>query len=305
MKKFIVALGVAAVALGFSSCNNNGSNSAGSSNDSLSILLGQVQGSTYHGYWEQMPDTMKAKLNKDAFIAGFKSVIDLDPVKDQDRLLGMNTAMSIMQNLQMLQEAGVNFNKSAFIDNFAKAFKQDSIDQNELMKLNEQLRIYMNEANEKIMQKQQADQQRAIEDAEAKAKPNKEAGKAYVEEQKKKDASIKTLESGVSYKVIQEGKGNKPGKSDNVKVNYVGRHIDGKEFDSSKGEPRSFNVAGVVPGFSEILQMMAPGAKYVAYIPSEKGYGNQGAGDIQPGETLVFEIEMVEVTPNPSAQPKK
>ena len=148
------------------------------------------------------------------------------------------------------------------------------------------------------MKKREADQQRAIEEQKAAAEPNIKAGKEYVEKQKKADPTIKTTESGLSYKVVKEGTGTKPTKSDRVKVIYTGKHIDGTEFDSSNGQPTEFSLAGVVPGFAEALQLMAPGAKYVVYIPSDLGYGLRGAGDkVKPGETLVFEMELVAVEP--------
>lgn len=299
MKKIIVALGVAAVALGFSSCNNEGSTAgSGSQSDSLSILLGDVQGASYLQMWDQIPDTMKAKLSKDKFIEGFKAVISRDPKEDQAYIMGMSTALQLAGNIAQMQDAGVKFNKDVFISHFAESFKKDSVDQANVMAANEALRVYMNEANELIMKKQQADQQAAMAAKQADAEPAIRAGKEFIEAQKKADPSIKTTESGVSYKVVKEGSGNKPERKDRVKVNYTGKHIDGTEFDSSKGEPREFRVDGVVPGFSEVLQMMAPGAKYIAYLPYDKAYGLSGAGDIKPGETLVFEIEMVSVLPN-------
>lgn len=304
MKKFIVAFGVAAMALGFAACNKGAANEETADNgiqsDSLSMLLGDVQGASYVGYWDQMPDTMKAKLSKDDFLAGFKAVIQKDFNKDQAYLMGMSTAMQVLGNISQMEEAGVKFNRSEYISHFSSSFKQDSVNMVEMGAKNEQLTMYMNQVQNLMMQKQQKQQEEAMKAAEEKAQPNIKAGKEYVESQKKADPSIQTTESGVSYKVVTEGKGTKPGKSDNVKVKYVGKHINGEEFDSSNGEAVQFNVAGVVPGFGEILQLMAPGAKYVAYIPSDKAYGNNGTGSIEPGETLVFEIEMVEVMPNAS-----
>lgn len=297
MKKFVVALGVAAMAFGFTSCNNGGSTAtSGSSNDSLAILLGEVQGAEYNGYWEQLPDTLKAKLSKDQFIAGFKSIMERDYKADQAYIMGVSTAMNMLGNVSQLQDAGVKFDKTVYINSFAAQFKADSVDQKAMMQKSLSMQKLMADAQDMILKKRQADQQRAQEEAQKAAEPNIKAGKEYVEKQKAADPSIKTTESGVSYKVVKEGTGAKPKKTDMVKVNYVGKHIDGKVFDQSEGEPRQFGLSGVVPGFSEVIQMMAPGAKYVAYIPSDKAYGNQGMGnDIKPGETLVFEIELVEI----------
>ncbi|MDE6100854.1 MAG: FKBP-type peptidyl-prolyl cis-trans isomerase [Paramuribaculum sp.] len=300
MKKIIVALGVAAVALGFSSCNSEGSSAAGngSQSDSLAILDGDVQGASYLKMWNQLPDTLKAKLSKDKFIEGFKTVMSRDLKEDQSYMMGLNTAMQLVGNIAQMQEAGVKFDKDIYVSHFVEAFKKDSVDQAALMADNEQLRIYMNEVNEMIMKKQMADRQAAMEARKAEAEPEIKAGKEYVEAQKKADPSIQTTKSGVSYKVVKEGTGAKPGSTDNVKVNYTGKHIDGTEFDSSKGKPAEFAVNRVVPGFAEVLKMMAPGAKYVAYIPYDKAYGLDGTQNIKPGETLVFEIELVSVTPS-------
>ena len=303
MKKIIVALGVAAVAFGFSACNKGGeSAAAGEGSDSLSILLGQAQGATYLGYWDQMPDTMKAKLSKDQFIKGFSAVMQRGD-EDEAYIMGAGVAMQLRGHIKQFTDAGVKFDKAKFIKNFAEAFKGDSVDNAKLQKVSEELRVYMDMAQEKMMAKQQADRQRMLDEAKKKAEPNEKAGAAYVAEQKKKDASIKTLPSGVSYKVVKEGNGAKPSKNSDVKVIYTGKHIDGTEFDSSKGQAVQFNVSGVVPGFSEILQLMAPGAKYVAYLPADQAYGTQGAGEnIKPGETLVFEIEMVSVEPDKTSK---
>lgn len=300
MKKIIVALGIAAVALGITSCNNDSATASNSAadNDSLAVLLGEVQGSTYLNMWNQLPDTMKQKLSKDEFIAGLKAIIEKDNKKDESYLMGAQTAMQIMMNLNQMEDAGVKFNKSAFLSEFSKAFKKDSVDDAALHAASDKLTILMTDVQNLIMKKREADQQRAIAEQNAAAEPNVKAGKEYVEQQKKADPSIKTTESGLSYKVIKEGTGAKPTRSDRVKVIYTGKHIDGSVFDTSNGEATEFSLAGVVPGFAEALQMMAPGAKYVVYIPSDLGYGVRGAGDkIKPGETLVFELELTAVEP--------
>ncbi|MCM1347856.1 MAG: FKBP-type peptidyl-prolyl cis-trans isomerase [Firmicutes bacterium] len=297
MKKFIVALGVAAMALGVTGCGNSGSSSTSgdASADSIAILMGDIQGANYLQMWNQLPDTMKARLNKDKVLAGMKSIMERDFKGDQDYIMGVQIAMQLVGNVATMEDAGVGFNHSAFISHFCEAFSRDSVNRAEVDAKTAQIRKFMDVAQDKMMQKQTADRERMMKEAQEAAEPNIKAGKEYVEKQKKADPEIKTLESGVSYKVVKEGSGAKPTKNDMVQVNYVGKHIDGTEFDSSNGTPRTFGVQGVVPGFSEILQMMAPGAKYVAYIPADQAYGVQGSRDIKPGETLVFEIELVSV----------
>ena len=107
---------------------------------------------------------------------------------------------------------------------------------------------------------------------------------------------VVTLESGLQYKVITNGEGKKPALPDTVTCNYKGTTIDGAEFDSSykRGEPASFPVGGVIKGWTEALQLMPVGSKWMLYIPSELAYGDRGAGAaIAPGSTLIFEIELL------------
>jgi FKBP-type peptidyl-prolyl cis-trans isomerase FklB len=129
------------------------------------------------------------------------------------------------------------------------------------------------------------------------AKKNKTEGEAFLAENKKKEG-VKTLPSGLQYKVTKAGTGKKPKSSDTVTVNYRGTLIDGTEFDSSykRGQPATFQVSGVIPGWTEALQLMEEGAKWQLFIPSNLAYGERGAGGvIGPNATLVFEIELVSV----------
>jgi FKBP-type peptidyl-prolyl cis-trans isomerase FklB len=129
------------------------------------------------------------------------------------------------------------------------------------------------------------------------AEKNKKEGEAFLAENKKKEGVI-TLPSGLQYKVIKEGDGKIPTINDTVTVNYRGTLIDGKEFDSSytRGQPVTFPVKGVIPGFSEALQLMKVGSKWQLFIPSNLAYGERGAGEeIGPGATLIFELELVSI----------
>jgi len=126
---------------------------------------------------------------------------------------------------------------------------------------------------------------------------NKKEGEAFLAENKKKDG-VKTLPSGLQYKVTKAGTGKKPKLTDTVTTQYRGTLIDGTEFDSSyrRGQPVSFPVTGVIPGWTEALQLMEEGAKWQLFIPPNLAYGERGAGrDIGPNATLIFEIELVSI----------
>lgn len=130
------------------------------------------------------------------------------------------------------------------------------------------------------------------------AKKNKAEGEVFLTENKKKEG-VKTLLSGLQYKVIKAGTGKKPKSTDTVTAHYRGTLINGTEFDSSykRGQPATFPVSGgMIPGWTEALQLMEEGAKWQLFIPSNLAYGEQGAGrDIGPNATLIFEIELVSI----------
>ena len=124
-----------------------------------------------------------------------------------------------------------------------------------------------------------------------------EAGKAFLEENKKKEGVV-VLPSGLQYKILTAGNGPKPKASDTVKCHYEGRLINGQVFDSSvrREEPAEFPVGGVIQGWVEALQLMPVGSKWQLYIPSNLAYGTHGAGQsIGPNETLIFDVELLAI----------
>jgi FKBP-type peptidyl-prolyl cis-trans isomerase len=133
---------------------------------------------------------------------------------------------------------------------------------------------------------------------EAKFGAVKEEGEAFLASNKLK-SEIKTTASGLQYEVISEGSGKKPAAQDNVKVHYHGTLIDGTVFDSSvnRGEPATFGVHQVIPGWTEALQLMSAGSKYRLYIPQNLAYGAHPhpGGAIKPFMALIFDVELLEV----------
>ncbi|MEX0844538.1 MAG: FKBP-type peptidyl-prolyl cis-trans isomerase [Balneolaceae bacterium] len=134
--------------------------------------------------------------------------------------------------------------------------------------------------------------------SEKKSSENTEAGRAFLEENKEKEGVVET-ESGLQYKVIEEGDGASPAATNVVRVHYEGTLIDGEVFDSSyeRGQPAEFPLNRVIPGWTEGVQLMKEGATYEFYIPAELAYGaNAPQGSpIGPNETLIFKVELLEV----------
>ena len=125
----------------------------------------------------------------------------------------------------------------------------------------------------------------------------KEAGNKFLEENKKKEG-VKVTDSGLQYIVEKEGTGISPTATDEVTVHYTGKLLDGKVFDSSvsRGEPATFPLNRVIPGWTEGVQLMKEGAKYTFFIPSDLAYGPQGIPNvIPPHSTLIFEVELIKV----------
>jgi len=167
----------------------------------------------------------------------------------------------------------------------AKGIK-DALGGGKLLLNDQEIRETMTAFQKEMMAKQQELSQK-----------NKKAGDAYLAENKKKEGVI-TLPSGLQYKIIKAGTGKKPKSTDTVTTQYRGTLIDGTEFDSSykRGQPATFQVTGVIPGWTEALQLMAEGAKWQLFVPPNLAYGERGAGGaIGPSATLVFEIELVSV----------
>jgi FKBP-type peptidyl-prolyl cis-trans isomerase len=148
------------------------------------------------------------------------------------------------------------------------------------------------------MQAQQQTQQKQQQEAQA----NQKEGEEFLAENKNNEG-VQVTESGLQYKVLEEGSGVSPDSSDQVKVHYTGTLLDGTEFDSSRdGEPAVIPLNRVIPGWTEGIQLMKEGGSYKFWIPGELGYGSnpRPGGPIGPNETLIFEVDLIKVNPEDS-----
>ena len=169
--------------------------------------------------------------------------------------------------------------KDKFYQGFSDAYAgQNIFTQEEMQTLNMEF--------EKMMQQIQ----NSLKDRE------KAKGAAFLAENKKKEGVVETA-SGLQYKVVKMGTGAKPSATDRVKVHYHGTLIDGTVFDSSvqRGEPITFGLNQVIAGWTEGVQLMPVGSKFIFYIPSNLAYGDRAAGSIKPGSTLIFEVELLDI----------
>ena len=240
--------------------------------DSLSLALGTLFGG---GIREQLLSADPETDLKQAF-KGFEYMANAD-INDETSLTILPMGLQVVQLFQAIKlQTGMSINKNLFMKHLRKGLKKEST-QEEIEALSATIEPLMN---------------RVI-DSSPKAIANKKAGKAYMKKLKGNKDYIFT-ESGLAYKVIKSGQGKNFTDNDKVKTIYVGKHIDGTEFDSSKGESISFNLTQVIPGFAEMLKLMKPGSKVIVVIPSDLAYGTQGhQPTIGPNETLIFEVETV------------
>ncbi|MDR0451015.1 MAG: FKBP-type peptidyl-prolyl cis-trans isomerase [Treponema sp.] len=179
-----------------------------------------------------------------------------------------------------LRQAGFEINYDEFMQGFKDTFEGRNTRLN-----SEEAAMKIQSAYLSAMEKQSGDLRQAEID--------------FLEENSRKEGIV-TTESGLQYEVITEGSGPRPGAADTVRVNYEGTFIDGQIFDSSyeRGEPVEFPLNGVIPGWSEGLQLMSEGSNYRLYIPSSLAYGSQGAsGVIPPYSALIFTVELISILP--------
>ena len=152
------------------------------------------------------------------------------------------------------------------------------------------------EAKEEIRKYFTALEERQQAEARVASEANAKAGREFLDKNGKRE-EVKITPSGLQYEVIEEGNGATPKATDRVAVHYTGRLIDGTVFDSSeeRGEPATFGVNQVIPGWVEALQMMKEGAKWRLFIPSNLAYGSQGVPGIGPDQTLIFDVTLLKV----------
>jgi FKBP-type peptidyl-prolyl cis-trans isomerase FklB len=174
------------------------------------------------------------------------------------------------------------------LDLFMKGIK-DSLSGGKTLLTEEEVKKYI-----AILQEDATDRMR--EKLKVEGEKNKKEGDAYLAENKKKPG-VKTLPSGLQYKIITVGKGKPPAETDTVTVNYRGSFINGTEFDSSykRGQPATFPVKGVIKGWTEALLLMKEGAKWQLVIPPDLAYGASGQPGIPPNSVLLFEVELIKI----------
>ena len=287
MKKFTfaaIAL-IAALAASFSSCGNSPKANLKNDIDTVSYTIGMSQ---TRGLKEYLVNQLGVDTTyMDAFIKGLNEGAKAG---DDKKTAAYYAGIQIGQQISNQMIKGLNrelfgedSTKTVSMKNFLAGFIAGTTGKNQLMTIEQ--------ANEIAQAKLQAIKAR---EAEKQYGDNKAAGEKFLAENAKKEG-VKVLPSGVQYKVIKEGSGEIPADSSMVVVNYEGKTIDGKVFDSSydRKEPVTFPANRVIKGWTEALVHMPVGSIWEVYIPQELAYGERSTGQLKPFSALIFKIELV------------
>ena len=289
MKKFTfaaIAL-IAALAASFSSCGNSPKANLKNDIDTVSYTIGMSQ---TQGLKEYLVNQLGVDTTyMDAFIKGLNEGAKAG---DDKKTAAYYAGIQIGQQISNQMIKGLNrelfgedSTKTVSMKNFLAGFIAGTTGKNQLMTIEQ--------ANEIAQAKVQAIKAR---EAEKQYGDNKAAGEKFLAENAKKEG-VKVLPSGVQYKVIKEGSGEIPADSSMVVVNYEGKTIDGKVFDSSydRKEPVTFPANRVIKGWTEALVHMPVGSIWEVYIPQELAYGERSTGQLKPFSALIFKIELVSI----------
>jgi FKBP-type peptidyl-prolyl cis-trans isomerase len=195
-----------------------------------------------------------------------------------------------MDNGKNIQTIGIEIDTQAFQQGFSDGLSnaEPQLTEEDIAATIQAFEVMMTAKRDEM---QQAEQQATQMQAEA----NLQEGSAFLAENGAKEG-VTTTDTGLQYKVLVAGTGDKPGIDSMVEVHYSGRLLDGTEFDSSvkRGVPAQFGVTQVIAGWTEALQLMSEGAKWELYIPADLAYGPGGTGPIGPNATLIFEVELLQ-----------
>ena len=286
MKKLSIIVVMAITAI-MSSCTAQGQTGNFKSDiDSLSYAIGfsRVEGLSDYLLSQGVDSTLMVD-----FLKGFDE--GMDKVEDKKflaRRVGMQVAQMVNGWIPGLNEnifgtdSTMTLDREVMIRGFLDAVAKKS-EVMDLVKAQAYANEKMKELKERVIEKNYGE--------------NRIACEQFMEENKTKEGVV-TTESGLQYKVITMGKGEKPAENSQVKVNYRGTTIDGTEFDSSysRNEPATLRVNQVIDGWKEALQLMPVGSKWMLYVPQELAYGSREAGDvIKPYSALIFEVELLEI----------
>jgi FKBP-type peptidyl-prolyl cis-trans isomerase FkpA len=225
----------------------------------------------------------KTLLSLAMICSSFSAIAEIKDLDKTSYAIGVQTGILLSDNLKRSDELGVIVNKEELIKGVL-----DALSNKATLTYDESI-VFLGELDKELSQKESMK-------FTVLAEQNKVLGKEYMTAQGYL-GTIKTTASGIQYKIIKYGTGKRPSSTSDVTVHYKGVLVNGTEFDSSykRKEPATFNLSGVIKGWTEGLQLMSEGAMYEFTIPSDLAYGDRGNPTVPPGSTLVFTVELLKV----------
>lgn len=296
MKKFILTLiTFSASAVGLVAQNKAVEPKLANNADSLGYYIGASQGASFN---TQSAENYKGSALTDyraEFLRGLKESLLSDTASSGYRD-GLRAGMMMLDELIRMNAQEMPVNRQLFYDEFARFYQRDDISEAERQALYAELRDLIEPMQRYYQQKQEKAREEAAKLRQETINRNRLAGEKFIADLKARDKDVVTTESGLVYKTIRKGEGPVAGNG-KVKLKYTGRLVDGSQFDSSGDRTIEFLPSQVIKGFGEGLKLMQKGGKYILYIPENLAYGESGPPAIGPAQTLIFEVEVVDVTP--------
>ena len=299
MKKLFTAACVASLALAsLSSCCGKGSCSTDACasdttvsqaiNDSISIAQGAYIGQAVLSNYPMMKSQTNA--SKEDIIKGVQLVFG--SCNDQGAQIGVQFGLQMLNEMKQLEEYGIKVDRSLMINNFKKAFLQDSIDQEAAQRA---FAAYQGMVN-RVQQENKAREEARIA-ASPEAKANVAAGEAFIAAAVEANPEMKKSDSGLVYLIEAVGEGAPVEGATRLKLKYTESKIDGSEIVKTSDTGRTTYINNVTPGFAEGLKMLSKGGKAKFYVPGEIAYGVEGipSRNVGPNETIVYDVEVLEV----------
>lgn len=282
MKKLIFGA-CAALLMVASACSKGSDNAATTQvpkelSDSVSNYFGHVYGGYVLADFQRYAPGNQDKAYKEDVLKGIQ--LALNNMDKDGTVIGMQIGGQLVNQLKAMQEQGVQIDRVKMMKEFRAVFEADTVDMTGIQESSAVLDLLMKQVQN------------------IKSREDQEQENALMEKIKKDNPDIKTSESGLSYVITEPGTQPTPSDTSMVVVNYVGKLADGTVFDQSQeGQPATFGVNQVIPGFREGLKLLGKGGKATLYIPGNLAYGEQGVpqAGIGPNAMLIFDIEVVDI----------
>lgn len=262
--------------------------------DSLTIRYGTQWGAAQNLNIAMLPEGEMARFDKDAYLAGLRAVLETDALSESMRE-GIGQGVAIAEQIESYAAVGIPMNRAIVLTAMKERLGSDTLGAEEYNRIQGEYDVKMSAVQNKILEKIRNDRREQLMMNRRIEKGNLQAAEAFIAKEKKADASIVTTESGLHYKIIQQGNGQKPSIGRTVRLTYTIKGLDGRVIDSSRGETIDVVLDNsLIAGLLEGLQLMEKGTKTRFYIPSSLGFGRDNTS-VRPGEMIIVETELVDI----------